>query len=79
MSQRADIGRTFAFFDVERDLWAFPTRRPIDIGFTDRPFTAALYRISGLLMRILGPTYWAAIVVLFIYAELFTFEMRIPA
>lgn len=70
MSGQAETGRRLAFFDAERDLWAFPTRRPIDLDLTDRPLIAALYTISGLLMRILGPAFWAAIVVLFLYAEL---------
>ena len=72
MSQQAEIGRRLAFFDAERDLWAFPTRRPIDVDLADRPLIAALYTISGLVMRILGQAYWAAIIILFLYAELFT-------
>jgi len=60
------------FFLIEQRLRAFPTQAAIDLDFTGRPVIAALYAISGLLMRILGPAYWAAIVVLFVYAELFT-------
>ena len=72
MSQRTGFERRLSFFDAERDLWAFPTRRPIELDLTDRPLIAALYTISGLLMRALGLMYWAAIIVLFIYAEIFT-------
>ena len=60
------------FFPIEQRLRALPTQAPIDLDFTGRPVVAAIYTISGLLMRILGPVYWAAVIVLFVYAELFT-------
>jgi hypothetical protein len=60
------------FFLIEEGLRAFPTQTPVDLDFTGRPVIAALYTISGLVMRILGPAYWAAIIILFVYAELFT-------
>ena len=59
-------------FLIEQGLRAFPTRAPIDLDFTGRPVIAALYMISGLVMRVLGPAFWAAIIILFVYAELFT-------
>jgi len=42
------------------------------LDFTDHPFIALLYDISGALMELLGPMFWAALIVLFIQAELFT-------
>jgi hypothetical protein len=38
--------------------------------FTDRPEIALLYAVTGVLMELLGPAFWAALVVLLLQAEL---------
>jgi hypothetical protein len=40
--------------------------------FTDRPEIALLYAITGGLMELLGPAFWAALIVLWVRAELLT-------
>jgi hypothetical protein len=40
--------------------------------FTDQRLIAVLYAITGCLMELLGPAFWAALVVLFVQAEFFT-------
>jgi hypothetical protein len=45
---------------------------PWNSDFTDQPEIAVLYAITGCLMELLGPAFWAALVVLFVQAELFT-------
>jgi len=47
-------------------------RQPIAIDFSDRPTLALLYALSGWLMNFLGPMFWAALIVAFLYAEMFT-------
>ncbi|HEX3863230.1 MAG TPA: hypothetical protein VHY35_16215 [Stellaceae bacterium] len=42
------------------------------VDFSDQPGIASLYTISNTLMDILGPVFWAALIVLLIQAELFT-------
>jgi hypothetical protein len=50
--------------DWERQ--SIPILPPVDLDFTDRPGIAALYAISGVLLDLLGPMFWAALIVLFI-------------
>ena len=38
--------------------------------FTDQPEIALLYAVTGSLMELLGPIFWAALVALLIQAEL---------
>jgi hypothetical protein len=40
--------------------------------FPDQPEIAVLYAITGWLMELLGPIFWAALIVLFVQAELLT-------
>jgi hypothetical protein len=40
--------------------------------FTDQPGIALLYAITGCLMELIGPAFWAALIVLFVQAEFFT-------
>jgi hypothetical protein len=40
--------------------------------FTDQPKIALLYAITGSLMELLGPVFWAALIVLWVRAELLT-------
>jgi hypothetical protein len=55
--------------DWERlSLPARPAHCP---NFVDQPAIAAIYAISGVLMETLGPMFWAALIVLFIQAQLF--------
>ena len=50
----------------------FPTSRVREVDFSDRPVIALLYAVSGVLMEVLGPMFWAALIVLFVQAELST-------
>jgi len=50
---------------------SIPDRSPHGPDFTDQPTVAALYSISGVLMDLLGPMFWAALIVLFLQVELF--------
>jgi len=43
-----------------------------EIDFKGRPALAALYRICAQLMMLIAPMLWAALIVLFIWAEFFT-------
>ena len=38
--------------------------------FTDEPEIALLYAVTGSLMELLGPMFWAALIVLLLQAEL---------
>jgi len=50
----------------------FPVNRVREVDFSDQPKIAQLYAISGVLMNVLGAVFWAALIVLFVQAELFT-------
>ena len=39
------------------------------LDFIDRPGIETLYAISGVLLDLLGPMFWAALVVLFLQAQ----------
>lgn len=47
-----------------------PPARLLILDFTNRPILAAVYKVSGLAIVILGPTFWAALIALFVVAEL---------
>jgi hypothetical protein len=47
-------------------------RQPIAIDFSDRPTLALAYALSGWLMDLLGPMFWAVLIVGFLYAEICT-------
>lgn len=57
---------------IEPESFPFLTNRLRQVDCSDQPAIALLYAISGVLMEILGPVFWAALVVLSIQAELFT-------
>jgi hypothetical protein len=42
------------------------------LDLLDRPGIATLYAISGVLMDLLSPMFWATLIVLFLQAELFS-------
>jgi len=48
-----------------------PVEQPHEIDFRGRPSLAVLYHICGELMILIGPMLWAALIVLFIWAEFF--------
>jgi hypothetical protein len=58
-------------FPTDRELAAlfFEKRNPVDL--TGRPVIAFLYAIGGGLMDLFGPMFWAALIVGFLYAEIF--------
>ena len=47
------------------------TEHPREIDFSDHARLAALHRICAELMMFIGPRWWAALIVLFIWAEFF--------
>jgi len=57
-------------YPIDPESFPFPTSRPREVDFCDQPAVAVLYQISGVLMEILSPMFWAALIVLFIQAEL---------
>jgi hypothetical protein len=59
-------------YRIDPDSFPFPTSRAREVDFSDRPVIALLYTISGVLLESLGPMFWAALIVLFTQAELFT-------
>jgi hypothetical protein len=70
MTWRTDLKPETHTLLTEPEFRAFSGRSPIEIDFTGRPVIADLYFVSGLMMKVLGPVYWAALVLMFIYAEL---------
>jgi hypothetical protein len=56
---------------IEERMPELSPARPIIIDFAGRPVLAAVYRISAVVISVLG-RFWAAIVVLFLCAGLFT-------
>jgi len=44
--------------------------QPWNSDFADQPVIALLYAVTGSLMELLGPIFWAALAVLFVQAEL---------
>jgi hypothetical protein len=58
-------------FPTDRELAAlfFEKRNPVDL--TGRPVLAFLYALGGCLMDLFGPMFWAALIVGFLYAEIF--------
>jgi len=61
-----------AFLSPEFEKLAAFAERSHEIDFRGRPALAALYRVCAQLMMLIGPTLWAALIVLFIWAEFFT-------
>jgi len=59
-------------YPIDLESFPFPTSRVREVDFADQPVIAVLYAVSGVLMEILGPMFWAALIALFIQAELFT-------
>ena len=55
-----------SFFDRTPEL---PPAQSLKLDFTDRPILAAVYKASGLAIAILGPTFWAALIALFLVAD----------
>jgi hypothetical protein len=62
-------------------MWSFPAdgepsavfgARVWDCKVTEEPAVAVLYAIAGALMEFVGPMFWAALIVLYVRAELFT-------
>jgi hypothetical protein len=52
--------------------FAVPLHRSDETAFAEHPAIAVIQTIAGELMELLGPMLWAAIIVLFFYAELLT-------
>ena len=76
----SNLNSEMTFYVRSRTMWQrhmvsspFDTdRQPIAIDFSDRPTLALLYALSGWVMNFLGPMFWAALIVGFLYAEIFT-------
>jgi hypothetical protein len=54
----------------ERERVAFPAEQRGELDFADQPLIAVPYTISAALVEFFGPMFWAALIVLFIQAEL---------
>jgi hypothetical protein len=59
-------------FSADGEPSALYASRVFENGLADQPLIAVLYAVTGCLMELLGPAFWAALVVLFVQAELFT-------
>ena len=59
-------------YPTDPESFPFPTTGIREVDYSDQPVVARLYAVSGVLMEILGPIFWAALIVLFIQSELFT-------
>jgi hypothetical protein len=59
-------------YPINSESFPFPTSRVREVDFSDQPAIAVLYGVTGVLMEVFGPMFWAALIVLFIQAELFT-------
>ena len=60
-----------AFLYPEPEELPVSASHPREIDFSDHPGIAALHRICAALMILIGPMLWAALIVLFIWAEFF--------
>jgi hypothetical protein len=58
-------------FVTDREPLQRATQRSGEIDFADQPAIAVLYVIAGGLMEFFGPMFWAALIVLFVQAEIF--------
>ena len=58
--------------DPDWERRSIPVLPAAYLDVIDCPGIATLYAISGALLDLLGPMFWAALIVLFIQAELFT-------
>ena len=58
-------------FATDREPLPRTTQRSGEIDFADQPAIAVLYIIAGGLMEFFGPIFWAALIVLFVQAEIF--------
>jgi hypothetical protein len=59
-------------YPIDPESFPLPTSGVREVDLSDQPVIALLYAISAVLMEILGPMFWAALILLFIHAELFT-------
>ena len=57
---------------IDPESFPYPTSRVREVDFSEQPVIAVIYEISRVLMEMLGPMFWAALIVLFTQAELFT-------
>lgn len=69
LQQQTDFQPKLSFSVIDRPS-ELPAARPLNLDFTNRPILAAVYRASGLAVAILGPTFWVALIALFLVAEL---------
>jgi len=61
------LRQSSSFLDRPPEL---PAAQRLNLNFKNRPMLAAVYKVSGLTIAILGPTFWAALIALFLVAEL---------
>ena len=57
------------FLSTKREGLTATAERPREIDFSGHPGTVALNRICTELMILIGPMLWAALIVLFLWAE----------
>jgi hypothetical protein len=70
MKRAEQTGRNVLFPERERAQFVQLHRARID--FPERGGLALLYTISDALVELLGPMFWAMLIVLFVQAELFS-------
>jgi hypothetical protein len=56
--------------EIEPGGSSYPAQRALDNYFADHPAIAEINYLAGELAEILGPMFWAALIVLFIWAEM---------
>jgi hypothetical protein len=63
-------GRAVQLFLSDADASAGFKPKAGECDFADEPGIAELYMLAAALMEFLGPVFWAALIVLFIWVEL---------
>jgi hypothetical protein len=58
-------------YPIDPGSFPLPTGSVREVDFAEQPVIALLYEISAVLMEMLGPLFWAALIVLFLRAEFF--------
>jgi hypothetical protein len=58
--------------ELELEEPTHSTGQALNIDLMDRPALATLHEVCAELMMLIGPVMWAALIALFIEAELFT-------
>jgi hypothetical protein len=63
--------RAYLFDLFDPEPFSIPAREPHEYDFSAQPAISLLHEVSGLLMEVLGPMFWATLVLLFVQEEFF--------